>query len=250
MAITPPITNAQGAIFSVSDIEGDSANQIDFGTVLHGLESNNISVVFPTQSGWNLMGIPIFLNSITYGHDAKPGYSANDIVAPNGLYDVAEFCKNHLYEFENDTVPIHYKYENDHVFGGLVSRLLIVKDYLGSAYIQEFSFNGIGNFEQLEGYQYKVTTNYYWKYTGTPLYNTTSNSVEMVQTYYTNGWKIFGFPYLYEVSADFYFSDLVEQDLLVIAKSNTGTAFLPEWNFNGIGNLKPGQGYQVKIKNV
>ena len=34
---------------------------------------------------------------------------------------------------------------------------------------------------------------------------------------------------------------------LIIAKNNLGTAYIPEFNFNGIGNLIPGQGYQIKL---
>jgi len=36
---------------------------------------------------------------------------------------------------------------------------------------------------------------------------------------------------------------------LVIAKDNDGNAYLPEWNFNGMGNLESGNGYQLKINN-
>ena len=33
----------------------------------------------------------------------------------------------------------------------------------------------------------------------------------------------------------------------VIVKNNNGLAYLPEWNFNGIGALSPGYGYQIKV---
>jgi len=36
-------------------------------------------------------------------------------------------------------------------------------------------------------------------------------------------------------------------DILVIAKDNDGNAYLPEWNFNGLGNLIGGYGYQLKV---
>ena len=36
------------------------------------------------------------------------------------------------------------------------------------------------------------------------------------------------------------------QDNIIIVKDYLGTAYLPEWNFNGIGNIKIGQGYQIK----
>ncbi|MDG1145082.1 MAG: hypothetical protein P8N54_01205, partial [Flavobacteriales bacterium] len=33
---------------------------------------------------------------------------------------------------------------------------------------------------------------------------------------------------------------------LIIAKDYNGAAYLPEWDFNGIGDMVPGQGYQLK----
>jgi len=50
-----------------------------------------------------------------------------------------------------------------------------------------------------------------------------------------------------DVSADLIFQDLLTNDNLIIAKNNLGSAYLPEFNFNGIGNLIPGQGYQIKL---
>ena len=36
-------------------------------------------------------------------------------------------------------------------------------------------------------------------------------------------------------------------DHLIIAKDGFGNAYLPSWNFNGLGNLERGFGYQIKI---
>jgi len=46
--------------------------------------------------------------------------------------------------------------------------------------------------------------------------------------------------------------DLVEglsnhTESILIVKDNNGEAYLPEWNFNGIGDLIPGFGYQIKV---
>jgi len=38
-------------------------------------------------------------------------------------------------------------------------------------------------------------------------------------------------------------------DKLILIKANNGLAYLPAWDFNAIGNLKPGQGYQMKTNN-
>ena len=36
-------------------------------------------------------------------------------------------------------------------------------------------------------------------------------------------------------------------DHVLIVKDNNGLAYLPEWNYNGIGTLSPGYGYQIKV---
>ena len=218
--------------------------------IVDNVVSNNVSRVFPANSGWNILGLPFFVNSLVYGHNSKSGSSANDVVASNGNYDWLEFVKNHLYEFEDDTVPIHYKYINDHANGGLVDRLIILKDYQGTALLPKFAFNGVGNLVQQEGFQYKIASNYYWKFTGTPLHDVQNNSPEVSITFYGNGWYIFGYPYLFQIDAAFFLQEATQQDLVIICKDNNGSALLPEYNFNGIGDFKPGQGYQIKLQNT
>jgi len=59
------------------------------------------------------------------------------------------------------------------------------------------------------------------------------------------GWNMFGYgcpqsKELTEVLWDY-------TDYIILVKDNNGLAFLPEWNFNGIGTLNPGYGYQIKL---
>jgi len=59
------------------------------------------------------------------------------------------------------------------------------------------------------------------------------------------GWNMFGFgcpqsKELTEVLSEY-------AGHVVIVKDNNGLAYLPEWNFNGIGTLNPGYGYQIKV---
>jgi hypothetical protein len=37
------------------------------------------------------------------------------------------------------------------------------------------------------------------------------------------------------------------QSQITIVKNCVGTAYLPEWDYNGIGDLLPGEGYQIKL---
>ena len=42
-------------------------------------------------------------------------------------------------------------------------------------------------------------------------------------------------------------ADVVANDNLIIAKDFNGNAYLPEYNFNGIGDMFPTEGYQLKV---
>ena len=60
------------------------------------------------------------------------------------------------------------------------------------------------------------------------------------------GWNMIGYLRTEAAAADLVLAELNDADNLVIAKNYLGAAFLPEYNFNGIGDLEPGFGYQLK----
>lgn len=59
------------------------------------------------------------------------------------------------------------------------------------------------------------------------------------------GWNIIGFTRDQEQDAVATFDGIVEYILIV--KNNNADVYWPEFGFNGIGNLIPGQGYQIKV---
>ena len=59
------------------------------------------------------------------------------------------------------------------------------------------------------------------------------------------GWNMFGFGCPQPIELTEVLIDYVDHVILV--KNNNGLAYLPEWNFNGIGALSPGYGYQIKV---
>ena len=69
------------------------------------------------------------------------------------------------------------------------------------------------------------------------------NSVDLVA-----GWNMIGYLRLEAAPADAVLAELNDAGNLVIVKNYLGSAFLPEFNFNGIGNMEPGQGYQLKTQ--
>ena len=64
--------------------------------------------------------------------------------------------------------------------------------------------------------------------------------------YLENGWNTISYLRLNPAPANLVFQDLVEEGNIVIVKDGLGAAFLPDWDFNAIGNLESGQGYQLK----
>ena len=123
---------------------------------------------------------------------------------------------------------------------GIQSHIILVKNFLGQAYLPEWNFNGIGNIEYHQGYQVKTnqecTINLQGEY-----FKPNENPI-----YLEAGWNIISYLRTSPSPADLVFQDLILQGNIVIAKDELGAAFLPEWNYNGIGDLQAGKGYQLK----
>ena len=59
------------------------------------------------------------------------------------------------------------------------------------------------------------------------------------------GWSLFGFTCLESQNVISAFEPII--DNVIIVKDGPGNAFLPDWNFNGIGTLDYSIGYQIKL---
>jgi hypothetical protein len=59
------------------------------------------------------------------------------------------------------------------------------------------------------------------------------------------GWNMIGYSLNFETNATEAFSSIANQ--LQIVKNNAGDVYWVEYDFNGIGNLIPGQGYQMRM---
>jgi len=62
--------------------------------------------------------------------------------------------------------------------------------------------------------------------------------------YLSEGWNMIGYGCPEPMDIEESLSDYT--DLILIAKANNGSAYLPEYGFNGIGDFTPGYGYQLK----
>ena len=123
----------------------------------------------------------------------------------------------------------------------IMESMVIAKDNLGAAYLPDLDFNGIGNWQDGQGYLVKMITNEILTIEGTQIIP------EENPIYLSEGWNTIAYFPIEPIDAEIVFSELTENNNLIIAKDYIGSAFLPEWGFNGIGDLETGKGYQLKV---
>lgn len=120
----------------------------------------------------------------------------------------------------------------------IIEQVLIVKDGNGLAYLPEWDFNGIGEWNVKQGYQLKSAAQTSLDIEGVSI------QPELCPIEILSGWNIISYLRQTPANAGEVFEDVITD--IVIIKNSAGLAYLPEWDFNGIGDLLVGQGYQVK----
>ena len=119
----------------------------------------------------------------------------------------------------------------------LVDEVVIMKNNIGLAYLPNWAYDGIGLMNYGEGYQIKSLNDATIFVNGLLV---AGYSIEL-----NEGWNMIGVLAQTPQNIEEVLSSCVDQ--VVIAKDGFGAAYLPQWDFNGIGNLLPGQGYQIKM---
>ena len=132
---------------------------------------------------------------------------------------------------EDMHVDVLFEREERHV--------IILKNNLGAAWLPQWNFNGVGEMDFGLGYQIKLDADLEVTFQGARL--PAETDIEL-----STGWNMLGYTRTLSEDAEAALAPLLESNNLIIAKDYLGAAYLPEWNFNGVGHLKPGQGYQVK----
>jgi hypothetical protein len=130
------------------------------------------------------------------------------------------------------------------VLSPIINEVIIAKNNSGAAYLVEWNFNGVGDLIVGQGYQIKTTEAVQLEVSGAYAFPE-DNSVNV-----TAGWNMVGYLRTDAAQADAVLADINATGNLIIAKDYNGAAYLPEWNFNGIGDMVPGQGYQLKTNNA
>ena len=117
--------------------------------------------------------------------------------------------------------------------------VIIVKDNTGLAYLPDWQFNGIGNMQVGQGYQIKMIEANSFIVEGDYMVPE-ENPITLYE-----GWNMFGALRLEASNVSAVFEEIEEH--VVIVKDEEGLAYLPDWNFNGIGEIIPGKAYQAKL---
>jgi hypothetical protein len=126
------------------------------------------------------------------------------------------------------------------VLAPVIENVIIAKDNGGNAYLVEWSYNGVGELVVGQGYQIKTDAATSLEICGDYAFPE-DNSIEL-----SAGWNMIGYLRTEPAAADAVLADINDAGNLTIAKDYAGNAYLPEWAYNGIGDMVPGQGYQLK----
>lgn len=128
------------------------------------------------------------------------------------------------------------------IFALLVSegKVELVKDDSGHVYWPQFGTNTVGNIQISKGYQVKANVACDLVVQGSAP-TTTTIGVD-------NGWFIIGYPADDERPIAQVLQPLLDSGRVQIVKNGAGQTFWPQANVNSIGNMKPGQGYKIKIQ--
>jgi len=165
-----------------------------------------------------------FVNSVT---GTAFGSNAQTIELPEGWFI-----------FSSHMIPENVDIAS--VLSPILENIIIAKDYLGLAYLPEWNFNGIGDMKVGEGYQIKMNVAADLTIVGVQILPEES-TIEFIA-----GWSILGYLRAEAAPVNLVLASLVADGNLIIVKNSNGLAYLPQWDFNGIGTMNPGEGYQIK----
>jgi len=130
----------------------------------------------------------------------------------------------------------------DLVLAPISEGLIVVKNGIGSAYLPEYTYNGIGDLVDGQAYQLKLKSSDTLSIRGMKIPH---KNFEMLLT---EGWNMMA--YLCDSVSDVLPAFDLIRDQIHLVKSSDGSVYLPEFNYDGLGKLTPGEGYQVKMRST
>jgi len=127
------------------------------------------------------------------------------------------------------------------ILDGIIDQVLLIKDGNGRFCSPDFNFWGIPFWNTADGYLIKLEENTDLELTGQPI--PFDREIEL-----SIGWSLISYYPDYELTFGEIFADIVERDLLILAKNGLGQFYSPEWNFGMDIVIHPGEGILVKVR--
>lgn len=127
------------------------------------------------------------------------------------------------------------------IFSEINEDIEIVKDNAGNIYFPEFEINTIGNWNFKEGYSVYTKAITSLEVVGLPVFPA-DNPISL-----NAGWNQIGYLRNSAMNIEIALEDITDDNNLVIVKDNAGNIYFPEFGINTIGDMIPGQGYQLFI---
>ncbi len=127
----------------------------------------------------------------------------------------------------------------DSVFKQIKSDIIIVKNGFGNVYWPTGGVNSIVNWQSSQGYQIKMQSG------GTLTVSGNLITPESTPVSIPKGWSIIGYLRNAPMAIDAALNSISGKVIMV--KNGTGLVYWPSQNVNSIGDMNPGEGYQIKM---
>lgn len=127
------------------------------------------------------------------------------------------------------------------IWNDIVNQVVLVKNSGGFTFIPAYGINQIGNWNVESGYQVYMSSNQSLEISGTAVVP------ENTDITLPQGWSIVSYLRNSPLSVVTSFETLTDDEALVLAKNSGGFTYIPQYGINQIGNLIPGQGYQIYL---
>jgi hypothetical protein len=188
-----------------------------------GVQSNG-TITLSSTVGQAISGV------IGEGASLSQGFQQNLTVTQDiQLREGWGMVSTHVRPYNKDVAEVYAAVETD---------LKIAKNNNADVYMPEFGYNGIGDWNFKEGYQYNMNAENVLTVRGSRVIP------ELNPIAFSEGWNMMA--YLRNSPADVIaILDGIASDITIL-KDEDGNLYMPEFGFNGIGNFNPGKGYQIK----
>ena len=180
--------------------------------------------------------------SVTVAYSQGTGQYAADAILVLSQFDASEYTTISLEldqgwnMFSINVDPVDPDVET--VLAPIVNELIIMKNSSGQTYIPDYDINHIGAFDFRQGYKGYLSQSVSLEISGQTV--PPSTPIDLPE-----GWDMISYLPTLPMDVETALASIV--DPLVIAKNGSGETYIPDYDINLIGDMMPGEGYQVYL---